>query len=111
MDIEEIKRKRIEEYLSDLGREQEQQASIMKSQQLQQLQESIIMLENIAKKIMTKEAISRYGNLKLAHPETALKAIWAMSQIVESGYKEKITDSKFKEILIEIKKQEKQKKY
>lgn len=107
MGIEEIKRKKIEEYLLDFaGKEQEQQEKLM---QLQQLQENVAMLESAAKKIMSKEAVSRYGNLKLAHPETALKAIIIVAQAAQSGYKE-IDDKQFKEILIEIQKQEKQNK-
>lgn len=69
----------------------------------QQLKEQIIMLENIAKQNMTKEAISRYGNLKIAHKETAIKSIAFIVQAVQSGYiKEKITDDIFKEILKNI---------
>ncbi len=98
MSIEEIKMKKLQEYL---GQSQEQE----RLNQVNQLQQNITMLESIAKKIMSKEAISRYGNLKLAHPETALKAILAIAQIVESGYKEEINDEKFKEILIQIQKQ------
>ena len=69
----------------------------------QQLKEQVIMLENVAKQQMSKEAISRYGNLKIAHQETAIKAIAFIAQAIQSGYiKEKITDELFKEILRNI---------
>ncbi|MBI2448995.1 hypothetical protein HYV49_01735 [Candidatus Pacearchaeota archaeon] len=62
------------------------------------IEKNIEMIESFAKKHMTKEAISRYGNLKLAHPERALKAIVQITQIVQSGIEE-IDDAKLKEIL------------
>ena len=55
--------------------------------------EQVALLESIAKKNMTKEAISRYGNLKIAHPELALRAIAAIAQAVQLGQiTESITD-------------------
>lgn len=69
------------------------------------IQESLAMLESIAKKKMTREAISRYGNLKIAHPQLALKAIMAIAQATSSGMQDMIDDDKFKEILREINKQ------
>jgi DNA-binding TFAR19-related protein (PDSD5 family) len=65
----------------------------------------VTVLENTAKKFMSKEAISRYGNLKMAHPETAIKAIAAIAQAAQLGQvKEKIQDREFKSLLIEIQK-------
>lgn len=63
-------------------------------EQLKQLQEQLGMIEKIAKQKMTKEAISRYGNIKLAHPEKAIKAITTVAQL-----QEEIDDDKFKQIL------------
>ena len=69
----------------------------------QQLKEQITMLESVAKQYMTKEAISRYGNLKIAHQETAIKAIAFIAQAIQLGHiREKITDEIFKEILKNI---------
>jgi DNA-binding TFAR19-related protein (PDSD5 family) len=65
--------------------------------------QQIALLENIAKRNMSREAISRYGNLKLAHPETAVRAIATIAQAVQSGHiSSQITDSQFKEILLEM---------
>jgi len=69
----------------------------------QQLQEQLVMLENIAKQYMTKEAIARYGNLKIAHQETAVRAIAFIAQAIQLGQiREKINDETFKEILKQI---------
>ena len=65
------------------------------AEQEENLEKNIEIVEAFAKRHMTKEAISRYGNLKLAHPERALKSIVQITQIVQSGIKE-IDDNKFK---------------
>lgn len=68
--------------------------------EFQELQKQIELLENISKKYLTKEAIQRYGNLKLSHPEKAINAIALIVQLVNSGQiTDKIDDNQFKEIL------------
>lgn len=75
------------------------------SEQLNQLTQQIFMLEKIAKTKMSKEAISRYGNLKVAHPETAIKAIAVIAQAVQTGQiTNQIEDEEFKSLLLEIQK-------
>lgn len=60
---------------------------------------------------MTKEAITRYGNLKSAHPEKAIQAITIIAQAVQSGQmKEKITDEQLKRILLQLQKPRKETK-
>lgn len=66
------------------------------------IEENIELIEVFAKKHMTKEALSRYGNLKLAHPQRALKIILQISQLAQSGAKE-IDDSKLREMLKDLK--------
>lgn len=68
-----------------------------------QLKQQILMLENIAKKFLTREAIERYGTLKSAHPELAVKAIAIIAQAAQQGeIKETITDDMFKNMLKQI---------
>lgn len=68
--------------------------------EFQELQKQIELLENISKKYLTKEAIQRYGNLKISHPEKAINAIALIVQLVNSGQiTDKIDDNQFKEIL------------
>lgn len=69
-----------------------------------EMQQNIALLEGIAKKKMTREAISRYGAVKLSHPENALKAILIIAQAVEQGMEDIIDDNKLKEIFREINK-------
>ncbi len=66
------------------------------------IQQNLAYLEGIAKKKMTREAIGRYGAIKLTHPETAMKAALVIAQAVEQGMEEIIDDEKFKQILIEL---------
>lgn len=67
-----------------------------------QLKAQLEMIEKIAKQKMTREAIARYGTVKLAFPEKAVKVISLVAQAVQSGIKEEIDDNKFKEILQRI---------
>lgn len=67
------------------------------------LAQQIRLLENIAKQKMTRDAITRYGNLKLAHPEIAIKVITIIAQAIQLGQiKETIDDASFKELLKQI---------
>ncbi|MEM4703345.1 MAG: DNA-binding protein [Candidatus Pacearchaeota archaeon] len=73
------------------------------NQEIEELTKQLVMLEKIAKQYMTKEAVSRYGNLKIAHPETAVKAISIIAQASQTGQiNEPISDDEFKSLLIEI---------
>lgn len=74
-----------------------------------ELIQQIALLENIAKQNMSKEAIARYGNLKLAHPETALKVIAAIAQAAQLGQlHETLSDVQFKQLLLDLQQGKKQ---
>jgi programmed cell death protein 5 len=103
-DIEELKRKKIQEL------QQKQQESLQNQAQEQaQLQQQIQQLEHVVRQHFTKEALQRYGNLKAAHPEKAVKVLVVLGQLIQSGkITEKINDNQLKELLkqIEPKKQD-----
>ncbi len=72
---------------------------------INKLIQQVALLEGIAKKNMTKEAIARHGNLKIAHPETAIQAVAMIAQAAQLGQISKpICDEEFKALLIEIQK-------
>jgi DNA-binding TFAR19-related protein (PDSD5 family) len=79
---------------------------MMDEEQLQaelELAKNIKLIENLAKSKMSKDAISRYGNIKIAHPEKAVKVISYIAEAVNSGQiNEIITDKQFKELLVRI---------
>ena len=67
------------------------------------LQQKILEIEKIAKSKMTNEAISRYGNLKSAHPEKALQAAAMIAQLSQQNQiNEQITDAQFKDLLLQM---------
>jgi DNA-binding TFAR19-related protein (PDSD5 family) len=53
-----------------------------------------------AKQRMSPEAISRYGNLKAAHPEKAIQSIAIITQMVNEGkFKGMVSDEEYKKLL------------
>jgi len=99
MSIEEIRKKKLQEISNnDIAQLEEQQAG------MQQMNQQIALIESVAKQFMSKEAISRYGAVKMAHSETAIKAIAFVAQAAQLGHiKEKLKDEDFKIILQEVK--------
>ncbi len=98
MNLEEIKRRKLEDLQGSMNEQQEQSFN----EQLE-LQQQIKTLEDISKKYLTKEAIERYCNLKSAHQETAIKVIAIIAQLAQAGQlNEKLDDEKFKTILQQI---------
>jgi len=94
-ELEDIKRKRLQEMMA------QQQSEAFKEQI--QLQKQVEMLESIVKQKMTKEAISRYGNLKSAHPEKAIQILAVLAQAIQQGQiTEQITDEKLKALLMQM---------
>jgi len=103
-DIEELKRRRMEE----LQQQALSQQTDMLKEQIQ-LQKQVAMLETVVKQKMTKEAISRYGNLKAAHPEKAIQIIAVLAQAIQQGQiNEQITDEKFKILLKQLEPEKKE---
>ena len=76
---------------------------IKELEQQQKIAQQINQLESLAKQYMTKEAIERYSNLKVAHQELAINVISLIAKAVKTNQlKQKITDQQFKDILVEI---------
>lgn len=66
-----------------------------------ELAKNLKIIENVSKSKMSKEAISRYGNLKIAHPEKAVRVISFIAEAVNAGQiKDMIDDRQFKELLM-----------
>ena len=91
-DIEEIKRKKLEE----LQRQQQfdsEEADI---------QQQIAQLELLVKKVLTKKALQRYGNLKTAHPDTAVQLLVLLGQAIQSGQIKTVDDDALKNLLMRL---------
>lgn len=89
-DIEELKRKRLMELKGQFNEQMQED---------QQLQQQIEQLESIVKSSMTKEALERYGNVKVAFPEKAIQVLIVLAQLIQTGRISKIDDDYLKEIL------------
>ena len=69
-------------------------------QQQMQAQQQLNQLETATKQFMTPEAISRYGNVKAAHPEKAIQSLLIIAQLAnENQLPQKVTDFQYKELL------------
>jgi programmed cell death protein 5 len=86
--------------------EQLRQRKLQEMQQMQeeqlQVQQQIAALENSIKPLLTKEALSRFGNLKTAHPELAIQVMIVLAQLKKAGKINEVDDILLKEILQEI---------
>ncbi|MDP7180451.1 MAG: DNA-binding protein [Candidatus Woesearchaeota archaeon] len=91
-ELEEIKKRKLEEL-------KQQQGS---GQQDEEVQQQIHQLEGIVKQAFTKEALERYGNLKTAHPDKAVQVLAILGQAISSGQITKIDDTQFKELLTRL---------
>lgn len=69
----------------------------------QELQKQLQEIENIAKQYLSKEALQRYGNLKTAFPEKAIKVATLIVQLINNNQiTEKLDDQKFKYLLSQL---------
>jgi programmed cell death protein 5 len=81
----------------------------MLQQQVQQQQEEqlnaeqqIAALESLVKPRLTKDAASRFGNLKAGQPQTALQLLVILGQLIQAGKLAAVDDKILVEILKEI---------
>jgi len=79
------------------------------AEERRKLQEQIAMMEILAKKYMSGEAITRYGNIKVAHPEMAVKLVALIVQAVQAGQiSGKISDAQLKVLLVQMQPQKRE---
>ncbi len=100
MSLDEIREQKKADALRRLANEQEEQAQAQ--QQLQQIESQV-------KARLTKDALSRYGNIRTAHPELAVQVILVMAQLLEKQPDRMIDDAELKKLLQFIQLQKKTK--
>jgi DNA-binding TFAR19-related protein (PDSD5 family) len=94
MSLEEIKQRKLQELQEKLAMQQQEQA---------QFQQQVEMIETVAKQHLDSQAISRFGNIKAAHPEKAIQVAAVIAQGVQTGQIQgKLPDAHFKELLMRI---------
>lgn len=92
-ELDELRQKRFEQ----LKRLQDTQAQ--QENQQEQLVNQITQLEELVRQHLTKEALSRYGNLKVAHPEKAIQVLVVLGKGIQSRKLKTIDDEMLKSVL------------
>ena len=75
------------------------------SNQEKQLQflKQLEVLEQKVKLYLSQQSIARYGGIKAANPEKAMRVVLIMAKAIEAGQvKRKLTDEEFKQVLREL---------
>jgi programmed cell death protein 5 len=80
----------------------------MRAQQAQaeqqaQMQQQVEQIESVVRQFFTKDALTRYGNLKAAHQEKALQLLVILFQAIQKGQVSgKIDDATLRKILEQL---------
>ncbi|MCK5283117.1 MAG: hypothetical protein KAK00_06930 [Nanoarchaeota archaeon] len=97
-ELEEIKKRKLMELQARQQEGLQEQAG-----EQQRIQNQIEQLEALVKQFLAKEALQRYGNLKVAHAEKAMNVLAVLGQMIQAGHiKNKIDDTQFKGILKQL---------
>ncbi|HLC49943.1 MAG TPA: DNA-binding protein [Candidatus Nanoarchaeia archaeon] len=93
--LEEIKKRKLEEMMS-----MQQERLQNQSNEQAQMQQQVAQIEEVVKRVLTKEALARYGNLKTAHQEKAVQLLLVLLQAMQKGQiKGKVDDAMLKKLL------------
>jgi len=92
--LEELRRKKLDELMKAQQHQAAEQA---------QIQQQVEQMEAVVKQFMSKDALSRYGNLKAAHQEKALQLLVVLFQAIQKGQvRGKIEDDLLKKVLEQL---------
>ncbi len=101
-ELEGLKKKRMEQ-LKQAYAEQHQKQAAERQHAEAEMAQQLEAIEEAVKAHFTKEALQRYGTLKLAHPETATQLLLAVAQAIESGkLRGMLGDEQLKEALQQL---------
>jgi len=93
-ELDEIRQRRLNELQTHID--------VNQSEHNNQMQQQVEMLENVVKQKFSRDALSRYGNIKAAHPEKAIHLLAVIGQIMEKNNITQISDEDLKEILRQL---------
>jgi programmed cell death protein 5 len=94
-ELEQIRQRKLQQV-------QAQQLNSQFQDQMQQeamLQQQFENIEAVVKQHMTREAVSRYGNIKAAFPEKAVQSLVVMARAIETRQVTQIDDNLLKHFL------------
>lgn len=95
--LEEIRKQKLKHLLEQQDKVEEQN----------DLQLQIQKIESKVKRLFSKKALERYGNLKVAHKEKSIQLIITLNHIMQSEKIEQINDNQLKELLKHMSKNKK----
>lgn len=76
------------------------QRKLQELREQQEAQQQLAQMEAAIKQYFTSDALQRYGNIKAAHPDTALRLVMVLAQAIQAGQvKQHIDDEMLKRIL------------
>ncbi len=99
--LEELRRKRAEQ----IKQAQLQQQYSMQGNEEAETASRLQQLENLVKQVLTKEALQRYSNLKVGHPDKAMNLLMIIGSAIQSNQlsaEKKVTDEELKNLLMRI---------
>ncbi|MBI2144859.1 hypothetical protein HYU18_00895 [Candidatus Woesearchaeota archaeon] len=82
-ELDTLKKRRLEQLRQNYA--EQNQAAEEKQQADAEAAQQMAAIEDAVKAHLSKEALQRYGTLKLAHPETAMQLIIAIARLIEAG--------------------------
>ena len=71
----------------------------MNDPEVEQLRQQIMQLETTVKPCLSKKAIERLGNIKVAHPEKYVQTLALLTKLIQSGKIEHLDDEQLKSLL------------
>jgi len=77
-------------------------AQFQHQQQEAETQQQIAQIETAVKQMLAPDALQRFGNIKAAHPELAMRVIAVIAQALQQGHKSVITDEQMRSILEQL---------
>lgn len=93
MNLDEIRQKKLQDMM------QNQQQTTDKELQLKK---QISILEQNVRRHMTKDAFSRYTNIKIAHKELSLQVLILLNQAISRGQLKQINDEELRDLLKKV---------
>lgn len=96
-EIDEIRKRKIAELQARANSPSQQEAD-EETAIMQQIQK----MEDMVRPHLSKDALQRYSNLKLAHPEQAVKVLLVLTHGIQAGKLGIVTDEQLKSLLREF---------
>jgi programmed cell death protein 5 len=92
-ELDELRKKKLAEFQNRF--EQQEKAETDFEEQRGQL-------EHFVRQYMSKDAISRYGNIKAAHPEKSVQVLVVLAQLLQQGKLKTVDDQTLKDVLLRL---------